>query len=126
VLISGGVGITPTLAMSEAALLAGDREVVFIHYARNAEVQAFSATLSQWEREYPQFRKYIVLEDGTDDVVAGRPSLAHLKHWIPAQSHAYFLGPKPFMRAIHQVLKTLGVPEENRRYEFFGPAEALQ
>ncbi len=130
VLISGGVGITPTLAMSEAALLAGEREVVFIHYARNAEVQAFSATLSQWEREHPQFRKHIVLEDcaadGTGDVVCGRPSLEHLKHWIPAQSHAYFLGPKPFMRAIHQALIALGLPEEHRHYEFFGPAEALQ
>jgi nitric oxide dioxygenase len=42
VLISGGVGITPTLAMLEQALATG-REVVFIHCARNgaADAQGF-------------------------------------------------------------------------------------
>jgi ferredoxin-NADP reductase len=40
VLISGGVGITPTLPMLEAAL-ATERPVHFIHCARNGRVHAF-------------------------------------------------------------------------------------
>ena len=39
VLISGGVGITPTLAMLDAALL-GTRPVHFIHFARNRSAHA--------------------------------------------------------------------------------------
>ncbi|MBC7211584.1 MAG: nitric oxide dioxygenase, partial [Pseudomonas sp.] len=39
---------------------------------------------------------------------------------------AYFLGPKGFMAAIKRQLKGLGVPEGQARYEFFGPAAALE
>jgi nitric oxide dioxygenase len=39
---------------------------------------------------------------------------------------AYFLGPKGFMAAIKRHLKALGVPEKQSRYEFFGPAAALE
>jgi nitric oxide dioxygenase len=37
----------------------------------------------------------------------------------------YFLGPKSFMKAVKKHLKTLGVPAAQARYEFFGPASAL-
>jgi nitric oxide dioxygenase len=39
---------------------------------------------------------------------------------------AYFLGPKGFMSAVKRHLKALGVPEQQSRYEFFGPAAALE
>ena len=39
---------------------------------------------------------------------------------------AYFLGPKGFMAVIKRHLKGLGVPEQQSRYEFFGPAAALE
>lgn len=48
VLISAGVGITPTLAMAEAALAEGRRDVIFLHYARNKDVHAFEKTLGDW------------------------------------------------------------------------------
>ena len=38
---------------------------------------------------------------------------------------AYFLGPKPFMALVKRSLKALGVPEAQTRFEFFGPAAAL-
>jgi nitric oxide dioxygenase len=47
-LISGGVGITPTLAMAQAALAAGNRDVIFIHYARNGNVHAFGDVIDGW------------------------------------------------------------------------------
>jgi ferredoxin-NADP reductase len=52
VLISGGVGITPTLAMAEAALAQGTRDVIFIHYARNGAVQAFGPALAAWAQAH--------------------------------------------------------------------------
>ncbi|MCI3946371.1 nitric oxide dioxygenase [Pseudomonas syringae] len=132
VLISGGVGITATLAMAEEALKAGKRQVVFIHYARNAQVQAFQVELDNWQRRYPLFDAHVVHEEASADAriclgAVGMPSIEHLQQWIPADRdvEAYFLGPKPFMAFMKRTLRELGVPEAQTHYEFFGPAEAL-
>jgi len=132
VLISGGVGITPTLAMAEAALAKGGREVAFLHYARNGDVHAFAQALKDWAAHYPQFRSFIVYEQGElgEDSKAnalGRPAIDHLERWVPANldCDAYFLGPKPFMAFIKRGLAALGLPSSRMHYEFFGPAEAL-
>jgi nitric oxide dioxygenase len=132
VLISGGVGITPTLAMADAALSAGNREVVFIHYARNAKVQAFQAVLDDWRKRYPLFQAHVVHEEADTDSARGpstigRPAVEHLEQWLPANKDvdAYFLGPKPFMAFMKRSLEELGVPEAQTHYEFFGPAQAL-
>lgn len=125
-LISGGVGITPTLAMAEAALAAGGRDVVFIHYARNPAVQAFADLIKGWARDHANFTAHIVHEEGAAlGAPAGRPSLDQLRAWVPATADAYFLGPKPFMKFMDGALASLGLPPDRRRYEFFGPAEAL-
>lgn len=132
VLISGGVGITPTLAMAEAALTRSERGIIFVHYARNALVHAFADVLKAWHARFPRFRSYIVYEE-TDAREApapdgvGRPTLEQLRHWLPADGDfdAYFLGPKPFMAFIKRSLRELGVPEDRSRYEFFGPADEL-
>ena len=129
VLISAGVGVTPTLAMAEAALAKGERDVVFLHYARDGKTRAFGKTLAEWAARYPRLRHFTVLEQGGEGEAhaLGRPTIAHLQSWLPAglDCDVYFLGPKPFMAAIKTFLATLGLPNERRRYEFFGPAEAL-
>ncbi|WP_158896630.1 MULTISPECIES: NO-inducible flavohemoprotein [unclassified Pseudomonas] len=132
VLISGGVGITPTLAMAAQALEAGERPVTFIHYARNSQVHAFSELLREWQERYPLFEAHVVYaehagqEAYTPDAV-GFPSITHLQEWLPANRNvdAYFLGPKPFMAFMKRALSDIGVPENQARYEFFGPAEAM-
>jgi len=125
-------GITPTLAMAEAALVKGGREVAFLHYARNGDVHAFAQTLEDWAAHYPQFQSFIVYEQGDlgEDSKAdalGRPAIDHLERWVPASRacDAYFLGPKPFMAFIKRGLAALGLASSRMHYEFFGPAEAL-
>ncbi len=132
VLISGGVGITPTLAMAEAALGGSERDIVFIHYARDAQAHAFGDLLQTWRDRYPRFRPYVVYEQADASAARqpdalGRPSLEQLRGWLPdgGDVDAYFLGPKPFMAFVKQTLAQLGVPPERARYEFFGPAQAL-
>ena len=125
-LISGGVGITPTLAMAEAALAQGQRDVIFIHYARNGAVHAFGQTIDAWAATYPRFVAHIIYEEGSrEDGPSGRPTFEQLRAWVPADADAYFLGPKPFMGFVNKALAQIGLPDDRRQFEFFGPTEAL-
>lgn len=131
VLISGGVGITPTLPMLEAAL-ATERPVHFIHCARNGQVHAFRHWVDELAQRYPQLKRfYCYAEDDGVSPAADKLGLLtreQLADWLPEQRDldAYFLGPKGFMAAIKRHLKALGIPEQQSRYEFFGPAAALE
>ena len=128
-LISAGVGITPALAMLDAARHSG-RPIHFIHCARNAEVHAFRDWVDAHAAEHPQIRHYVCYSeprDGDQADATGFLSRDLLEQWLPAERDldAYFLGPKPFMAQVKRHLQALGVPAEQSRYEFFGPASAL-
>lgn len=131
VLISGGVGITPTLAMLEAALDSG-RQIHFIHCARNGGVHAFREHVDALAARNPQLKRFYSYD--VDDGVSlpgdalGQLSQEQLAQWLPQERDldAYFLGPKPFMAAVKRHLAALGVPQGQSRYEFFGPASALE
>lgn len=132
VLISGGVGITPTLAMLEATLQDSQRPVHFIHYARNGAAHAFGKHLEALRARHPQLHHFLCYEDAQGaphacDAV-GRPQADQLAQWLPSDRDvdAYFLGPKPFMALVKRTLAGLGVPASQTRYEFFGPASALE
>ncbi|VVN90971.1 NO-inducible flavohemoprotein [Pseudomonas fluorescens] len=130
VLISGGVGITPTLPMLEAAL-ASKRPVHFIHCARNGGVHAFRDWVDGLAERHPQLKRFYCYaeDDGVSPAAdqVGLLSEEQLADWLPEERDldAYFLGPKGFMGAVKRHLKALGVPEKQSRYEFFGPAAAL-
>ncbi len=129
VLISGGVGITPTLPMLDAALQT-DRPITFIHCARSSDVHAFRArmdALAQQHTRLQQLYVYDEVKDGESVAAQGYLTEALLGQWLPASRDAdvYFLGPKPFMRSVKASLHKLGVPAAQVKYEFFGPAEAL-
>ena len=129
VLISGGVGITPTLPMLQAALPTG-REITFIHCARDRGVHAFREKIDALVAANEQLtRRYCYDQAGDSDGVdaQGLLSTDQLGQWLPASRDAdvYFLGPRGFMRSVKQSLRELGVPDAQVHYEFFGPAEAL-
>ena len=129
-LISGGVGITPTLPMLEQALASG-RQVHFIHCARNGQVHAFREFIADQQKQHPQLRSYTCYSEalpGDAGDAEGFLSRELLEQWLPAERDmdAYFLGPKPFMAQVKKLLREVGVPEAQSRYEFFGPAAALE
>lgn len=133
VLISGGVGITPTLAMLEAALKTS-RPVHFIHCARTRGVHAFRRTIDALAHKHPQLKRFYCYEEAPADKAeaphaVGRIDAEKLAEWLPGDKRsveAYFLGPKPFMQQVKRALHTIGVPDQQARYEFFGPASALE
>ncbi|MYN40452.1 NO-inducible flavohemoprotein [Duganella sp. FT109W] len=130
VLISGGVGITPTLPMLTAALTTG-RQVHFIHAARHAGVHAFRAHIDALAASHPQLQRFYCYELADAGAVqphaTGYLNPQQLTAWLPETRDvdAYFLGPTPFMKAIKSHLAELGVPASQTHFEFFGPAEAL-
>ncbi len=130
VLISGGVGITPTLAMLDQALETG-REIRFIHAARHGGVHAFREHVDGLAKRHPQLKRhYIYAEERAEHPQADAVGLLgnkELGQWLPQSRDvdAYFLGPVPFMQAVKRSLRELGVPEAQTYYEFFGPAKAL-
>lgn len=130
VLISGGVGITPTLAMLTAALGTG-RDVHFIHSARHGGVHAFREHIDQLAALHPQMSRYYCYAEALDGHATpdalGFLDRQRLEEWLPPSRDidAYFLGPTPFMKAVKGYLVELGVPQQQTHYEFFGPASAL-
>lgn len=128
VLLTAGVGITPAIAMLQAAPLS--RDVTFIHCARNGAVQSFDAWIREQGAKRAHFDYYVCLSDpAADDACDARGQLnaATLAAWLPASRDVdvYFLGPIPFMAAMKRQLRDLGIPEAQTYFEFFGPARAL-
>lgn len=129
VLISGGVGLTPMESMLKRAIQNPDRQVVFIHGARNSAVHAMRDRLQQTAATYPNFKAIVYYDaplpgdvQGKDYDRAGFVTLADLKDAILLPGADYYIcGPIPFMRAQHDALRALEIPETKIHYEVFGP-----
>lgn len=130
VLISGGVGITPMLAMLEATLPTA-RPVTFIHAARHGGVHAFRQQLEQLAQQHPQLQHFFCYEQPREQDpqpdATGMLNREQLRSWMPASADvdAYFVGPRAFMQAVKRYLREIGVPDTQSRFEFFGPAASL-
>ncbi len=128
-LISGGVGITPTLAMLERlADQASEREVIFVHCAMSSAVHAFKDRVEELCSTRPNFSQYVAYEApsskdslGTDYQVEGQITLEALQSWVPKNADCYFCGPKGFMKAVEKHLEEIGIPADKRKSEVFGP-----
>jgi len=132
-LLTGGVGITPALAMLQALIPTG-RAVRFIHAARHAGVHAFRGWVDELAEHHPQLQRFYAYEHhepGGDSSLhpdsVGLIGREQLARWLPEDRDVdvYLLGPTPFMRAMKRHLLALGVPDARTRLEFFGPATAL-
>jgi nitric oxide dioxygenase len=137
VLINAGIGLTPTLSMLNHAIESPEhagRKIVYIHFTRNASVHAFHAHLKGITAKHPNVQYFFAYETAPEKTTdeqphhVGRVTSELLHKWLPEDKDidAYFLGPKMFMASVKYLLKQIGVPENQAKYEFFGPAEALE
>jgi ferredoxin-NADP reductase/ferredoxin len=131
VLVSAGIGATPVLAMLQALAQAhSEREVWWLHGARNGAADSFAAEVRTLLTSLPNARArvYYSRPDPTD--VAGRdfdsagrltaPVLAELAP--PADAQTYLCGPQGFMDEISAGLGALGFDGARIHTEPFGPA----
>jgi hypothetical protein len=139
VLISGGVGITPMIAMtnhliSEERRTRHVRPTFFIHGTTNGRTLAFDRHLRSLARVHDSLKVHIRfsrpdavdrLGDRHDSV--GRVDMALLKAVLPFDDHDFYLcGPVGFMQSLHDGLIGLGVRDDRIHYESFGPATVLE
>lgn len=130
VLISGGVGLTPMVSMlNNLAEQYPDKEVTFIHAARNGDVHAMDRHVRKLAKNNSNIHYYVCYQSPTDkdrqNQSFDKEGLIDL-NWLQTildsnQADFYFCGPVPFMKTIYQSLKKWEVPEERIHFEFFGP-----
>jgi ferredoxin-NADP reductase/MOSC domain-containing protein YiiM len=133
-LISAGIGATPVLAMLQAlAAEHSDREIWWLHGARNQAEHPFAAEAQALLASLPNMRRHVYYSrPGPDDLKgqdfdsAGRLTasvLAELEPPLDAQ--AYLCGPAPFMDEISAGLAAMGIDASRIHTEPFGPAPAV-
>jgi ferredoxin-NADP reductase len=131
VLISGGVGVTPMIAMANALIEAkATREIWFFHGARNGRDHMFKAYMNGLASENKNVRMHVCYSkphesdaSGRDYHHEGRVTVDLLKQLLPSNNYEYFLcGPGAFMESITEDLRTWGVPDDWVHFEAFGPA----
>ncbi|KWI60726.1 dihydropteridine reductase [Burkholderia pseudomultivorans] len=129
VLISGGVGLTPMISMLKRVIQDPQRQVVFVHGARNSGVHAMRDRLRETANTYANFSLVVFYDDplpqdieGTDYDLKGLVDVNAIKGAILLPDADYYIcGPVPFMRMQHDALKNLGIHESRIHYEVFGP-----
>jgi nitric oxide dioxygenase len=129
VLLTGGVGITPALAMLNSVAHSG-RPIDFIHAALNSSTHAFRAHVDALAQQHANVRPFYVYDQALQDDAPhaeGFISAELLVGRLPADRDVdlYFLGPKPFMRSVFRIARELGIPAQQIKFEFFGPLEDL-
>ena len=133
VLLSGGVGLTPLVAMLHA-LAATERKAFFIHACDHGDVHALRDEVTAIAASRPGIRAHFCYRFPTDEDKAagyhhseGVVTRELLQQLLPLDDYDFYLcGPSPFMQAVHSVLRGLGVPRQRIAYEFFGPATLLE
>lgn len=133
-LVSAGVGITPTLSMLQSALRAQPgRKVFFVHGALNQSVHAFGASVRELAATHPNLQMHIRYSEAAspNEALSGADSQGFidaelLESLVPDRdADYYFCGPKPFMVGIYHNLLKWGIPATQVHFEFFGPKQEL-
>ena len=134
VLLSGGVGLTPMVAMLEW-LVAQDsaQPVHYIHGTHDRTTHAMRQHVRNLAGRGKAVRVTDFHQTPLADEVAGRdydlPGLI-TEDWLVENTPAavadyYICGPRPFLRGAVSALSLAGVPSARIHYEFFGPADEI-
>jgi ferredoxin-NADP reductase/predicted pyridoxine 5'-phosphate oxidase superfamily flavin-nucleotide-binding protein len=135
VLLAGGVGITPMLAMLrhlvfEGLRRQGIRPTFVFHAARSREERPFDREIAALVKAAGGAVRLIrVLSapggavPGVDYDVAGRIDMPLLARSLPSDDYDFFVcGPPPFTQSIYDGLRTLNIADARIHAEAFGPS----
>ncbi|AEX23338.1 NO-inducible flavohemoprotein [Vibrio sp. EJY3] len=132
VLLSAGVGLTPTLSMLES-LSAHQAPVTWVHATENGQQHAFKQHVNQIVSSQDNVNALVwynqpTAEDklGEDYHFTGFVNLKEIEAALKQTNvQIYFCGPVGFMQYVANQLIDLGVPQEQFHYECFGPHKVI-
>ncbi|MBD7912350.1 MULTISPECIES: FAD-binding oxidoreductase [Clostridium] len=131
VLIGGGIGVTPMLAMAYDAVKSG-RKIYLIYSIPNSKNHSFKEEINDLSKNnknlittvfYTRPEENDVLLKDFD--ISGRISLEWMQETLPKNGEFYFCGPLEFMKAIYKNLVKIGIGKENINYEMFKSGEDI-
>ncbi len=125
-LLSGGSGVTPMMAMARTFHDLGEsRDVAFVHSARSPADIVFRSELETMARLDPAFRFHAVCEaDAPGEAWAGpkgRLSLDIVQEAVPdfRERETFVCGPKPYREAVRAMLREAGFDMARHHEESF-------
>lgn len=132
-LVSGGIGVTPLLAMlHDLAVRRSDREIWWIHGAAGPREHALAAEAHALLSSLPNAREHVFYSRATAGereqahATAGRitrDTLAELA--VPVNATAYVCGPTSFTAAMSTALTAIGIDRASVHTELFGPPDPI-
>ncbi|HVI27059.1 pyridoxamine 5'-phosphate oxidase family protein [Hansschlegelia sp.] len=135
VLLAGGVGITPLLAMLRHLVYEGlrtrnIRPTILIQAARSKDERAFDGEVAELARAAQGAVRVVrVLSapgeavEGVDYDIAGRVDAALLSRVLPFGDYDFYLcGPAAFTQTLYDGLRGLNVADDRIHAETFGPS----
>ena len=121
-LVAGGSGITPMMAICKSALSQGSGQVTLIYANRDENSVIFATALRDLAAKYPdRFSVVHWLES-----VQGLPSAAALARLAAPHTdrQVFICGPGPFMSGAREALESLSVPAGQVHIEVFKSLES--
>jgi len=134
VLLSAGIGATPVLAMLHALAAArSQRQVFWLHGARDREHHPFAAEVRRLVLALPQGRSYVCYSrpDPPGMITGDFNATGHLSRsvfeevGVSREADVYVCGPAPFMAEMKAALATVGVAPERIHVELFNGSESM-
>ncbi len=139
VLLAGGIGITPLLAMLrhvvyEGLRTRGIRPTTLVQAARSKDERPFDREVAELaDAAHGAVRVVRVLSaprdavEGVDYDVAGRIDMALLARVLPFGDYDFYLcGPAAFTQALYDGLRGLNVSDDRIHAETFGPSSLVR
>jgi ferredoxin-NADP reductase/predicted pyridoxine 5'-phosphate oxidase superfamily flavin-nucleotide-binding protein len=135
VLLAGGVGITPLLAMLRHVVYEGLRKqrmrpIILVQAAHSRLDRPFDRELAELVNAAQGAVKWIRVlsdpsgaEEGIDYDASGRIDMALLTRFLPFNDYDFYLcGPPPFTQALYDGLRNYSIGDRRIYAEAFGPS----
>lgn len=139
VLLGGGVGITPMLAMLRHVVYEGlrtrsVRQTVLFHAARSKMERPFDRELAELANAAQGAVRIVRVlsdiagaEEGADYDAMGRIDMALLSRFLPFNDYDFYLcGPPSFTQALYDGLRAYNIADARIHAEAFGPSSLVR
>lgn len=129
VMIAGGIGVTPSLAMLNALASSGSpRTVILLYAVQNEKEKIMTALFDSLEKAIRHLTIYCFYTEPPGKALSANERHGYINIsamsdlGIPWDADFYVCGPPPMMKAIVPDLEKQGVDSSRIHFESFGPA----